>query len=380
MDYGFRVSEERTVSYRGAAVPYRGAAVSYRGGPTPLDQPQGAVGSGLLKVSGRKRVVAITGAATFLGLNLIGLLEDDPRVAKIVCLDTTSPPTVGAKSRYYELDLSHPTAEERLTEVLGAESVDTVVHLSLLESPTRETAHSHELEGVGTMQVLNACRRARTHKLIVRSFTWLYGARATNPAFLSEKHALRAKSHDAFFQDKLAVEEQLLRFRQPGQGRVVTVLRTAPIIGPSVENFVTRYLRLSRVPTVLGFDPLWQFLHEADAVAALKCAVDRDVPGVFNLVSDGVLPLSMAVRLLGRSRLPLPRPLLRPTLGALWLTKVGDAPPALLDYLQYACVADGALAKSRLGFVPVFSSREALSDFASAEQLREANLLSESPA
>ena len=33
--------------------------------------------------------------------------------------------------------------------------------------------------------------------------------------------------------------------------------------------------------------------------------------------------------------MPARRPLLRPTLGALWLTKVGDAPPALLDYLQY---------------------------------------------
>src|SRR3954465_106610 len=43
----------------------------------------------VVKVSGKRRVVAITGAATFLGLNLIGLLEDDPRVGKIVCLDTT---------------------------------------------------------------------------------------------------------------------------------------------------------------------------------------------------------------------------------------------------------------------------------------------------
>jgi UDP-glucose 4-epimerase len=84
--------------------------------------------------------------------------------------------------------------------------------------------------------------------------------------------------------------------------------------------------------------------------------------------------------MLGRSRLPLPRVLLRPTLGALWLTKAGDAPPGLLEYLQYACVADATLAKHRLGFVPVFSSREALSDFASAEQLREANLLAEAPA
>jgi UDP-glucose 4-epimerase len=334
----------------------------------------------VIRVAGKRRVVAITGAASFLGLNLIGLLEDDPRVAKIVCLDRSAPPTAGSKSRFYELDLVHPAAEERLAEVFAAEVVDTVVHLGLLESPSRETSYSHELEGVGTMQVLNACRRARTHKLIVRSFTWLYGASATNPAFLSEKHSLRARNTDPFFQDKLAVEEQLLRFRQPGQGRVVTVLRTAPIVGPSVDNFVSRYLRLARVPTVLGFDPLWQFLHEADAVAALKLAVDRDVPGVFNLASEGVLPLSMAVHLLGRHRLPLPRGLLRPTLGALWLSKVGDASPALLDYLQYACVADTSLAKSRLGFVPVFSSREALSDFASAEQLREVKLLSETPA
>lgn len=370
------MSVERTVTYRGAPTLLPHSIPKSNGETAAGAQTPGE----LLRVPSRRRVVAITGAATFLGLNLIGLLEDDPHVSKIVCLDTTSPPTVGAKSRFYELDLVHGSAEERLTEVLSAEQVNTVVHLALLESPTRETAYNHELEGVGTMQVLNACRRARAHKLVVRSFTWLYGAHATNPAFLSEKHPLRAKASDVFFQDKLAVEEQLLRFRQPGQGRVVTVLRTAPIIGPSVDNFVTRYLRLARVPTVLGFDPLWQFLHEADAVAALKCAVDRDVPGVFNLASEGVLPLSMAVRLLGRTRLPLPRALLRPTLGALWLTKVGDAPPALLEYLQYACVADAALAKNRLGFVPVFSGREALTDFASAEQLREAKLLAETPA
>ena len=50
--------------------------------------------------------------------------------------------------------------------------------------------------------------------------------------------------------------------------------RTAPIIGPSVDNFLTRYLNHKLVPTVLGFDPLWQFLHEADAVAG-ECLADR---------------------------------------------------------------------------------------------------------
>ena len=38
-----------------------------------------------------------------------------------------------------------------------------------------------------------------------------------------------------------------------------------------------------------GYDPLMQFLHEVDALSALKLAVLREAPGVFNIVGDGVL-------------------------------------------------------------------------------------------
>ena len=47
--------------------------------------------------SSRRRVVAVTGASQFLGTNLIGLLEEDPNVRTIVCLDTEAPTTAGAK-------------------------------------------------------------------------------------------------------------------------------------------------------------------------------------------------------------------------------------------------------------------------------------------
>jgi UDP-glucose 4-epimerase len=51
---------------------------------------------------------------------------------------------------------------------------------------------------------------------------------------------------------------------------VVTVLRLAPILGPTVNNYLTRYLGRRVVPTLMGFDPLMQFLHEVDALAAFK--------------------------------------------------------------------------------------------------------------
>jgi UDP-glucose 4-epimerase len=122
---------------------------------------------------------------------------------------------------------------------------------------------------------------------------------------------------------------------------------------------------------------LIQLLHEADAVAAFKLAVDRDVPGIFNIVGDGVLPLSTVVKLSGRFALPVPRSVANAIGSALWIAQVADVPPTLLDYLQYLCVADGDRARKEMGFAPAFTTREALLDFASAQHLRDARLLSE---
>jgi UDP-glucose 4-epimerase len=315
-----------------------------------------------------------------LGTNLIGLLEEDPAVRTIVCLDTEAPTTAGKKSRFYNVNLTEALAEERLAEILSAEAVEVVIHLAFLDSPTHSTAFAHELESVGTMHVINACRRTKVHKIVMRSQTLLYGAHPTNPNYLSEKHPLRARRKESFFADKIEAETEVLRFGKPGQGRIATVLRLAPMIGPTIDNFITRYLSHRLTPTVLGFDPLWQFVHEADAVRALRLAALYDAPGVFNIVGEGVLPLRTVIKLAGRSALPLPRSFASGVTAALWLSQLAEAPPAFFDYLQYICVADGALAKKELGFEPLYTSREALIDYANAQHLRDVKLLSETPA
>src|SRR5690606_9920413 len=230
---------------------------------------------------------------------------------------------------------------------------------------------AHELESVGTMHVLNACRRAQVRKVVMWSQTLLYGAAPTNPNFLAEAHPLRANPRDLYCADKIAAEKEALHYGRPGRGRLLTILRTAPILGPTIDNYYTRYFKHRIVPSIMGFDPLWQFLHEADAVAAFKLAIDRDVAGVFNIVADGVLPLSTALKLASRTRVPLPRTAADLAVSVLWSTRGIDVPPAFLDYLQYLCVADGAKARRILGFTPVHTSREALVDFANAQKLRD---------
>jgi UDP-glucose 4-epimerase len=129
---------------------------------------------------------------------------------------------------------------------------------------------------------------------------------------------------------------------------------------------------------MMGFDPLVQFLHELDAVVAFKMAVDRDVMGVFNVVGDGVLPISTVVRLAGRIRAPIPHLLARPASSLVWATRLSRGlPPELIALLRHLCVADGQRARQELGFRAAFTSREAVLDFGDALRLREANLLLE---
>ena len=47
------------------------------------------------------------------------------------------------------------------------------------------------------------------------------------------------------------------------------MLRCANVIGPHVVSPITSYFRLPVIPTVLGFDPRLQFLHEHDLLDVL---------------------------------------------------------------------------------------------------------------
>jgi UDP-glucose 4-epimerase len=109
-------------------------------------------------------------------------------------------------------------------------------------------------------------------------------------------------------------------------------------------------------------------------------SVLRDVPGTFNIVGDGVLPLSTVIKLAGRIPLPIPHPIAETLAAVGWAAQLAEAPPTFLKYLRFLCVADGQRARDVMGFRPVYTSREALLDFVSAQRLRDVRLLSETPA
>ena len=323
------------------------------------------------------RSVAVSGARTFLGKNLLKLVEEDERIRRVVVIDAEPPTYAGNKTRSYLVDRTQPNAAARISEILAAEQVDTFLHLGFLEAPVRSAAWAHEFESVGTLNILNACRERSIKKLLLGSSTSLYGPHFDNPHFLSETAPLRGVFGATFFEDKIDAERQVEAFAREQPGACVTVLRFAPLIGPTVESYITRWLSRRIVPTLLGFDPLLQFVHEVDAVFALKLALDRDVPGVFNIVGEGVLPVSTVIKLVGQSAFALPHFLARRLTSLLWIAGASEVPPQMLRFLRHLCVADGQRAHDQLGFMPGYTTREAVLAFGAALRLREARLLTE---
>jgi len=312
------------------------------------------------------RTVAITGACTFLGTELVRRLEEDRRYAKVVLLDVREPPVLAegaTKARFFPIDLTQPTIDADIATLLDREEVDTVVHGAFLAHPTHASDWAHELEDVGTMHVLNACAAARPARLIMVSTTLCYGALPSNPNFLVETSELRGHKDSRFINDKVRAEKQFHRFAREHPELEVATLRFAPILGPTVNNLFTRFFSRPAAPVMMGHDPLMQFVHESDAAWALKAAVDADATGPFNIVGKGVLPYSTVLALMGRVPVPMPYLAARQLAKALWATQVFSSPPSLLDYLMYVCVADGSRARRELGYTARFSIKRTILDF-----------------
>jgi UDP-glucose 4-epimerase len=303
--------------------------------------------------------VAITGATGDLGQLLIPLLEQDERVERVLAIDVAKPNAHGAKVDYRRIELAHPGADTRLAMALAEGSIGALFHLAFLYGRVHNPNFAHELEVIGSMNVLSALSRAPVRRLVIPSITALYGARPNNPALLREDAPLAGCAGSRFINDKVEVEAQLEAFRRKNPEFEMVVLRFAPIVGPTVNNPVTRLLRNRVVPTLLGFDPLWQVIHEEDAAAALHHALFSPATGIFNVVGPGVLSLSGLVRSSGGAVVPLPHPFARAALRLLEVLGMASVPAPLLDYIHYNWLADSSRSETELGFVPTRRGLEA---------------------
>jgi len=331
-----------------------------------LREPTATILRGTLNSPG---VIAITGLGSYLGRRLVSrLLQRSPEI-RVVGLDQRRPFRLDPQVRFHSVDLTEPTSDSRVAEVLAEERAEVVVHTAFRSEPTADLEMDHELETIGSLHVMNACTAAKIRRLVVPSSTMLYGPWPDNPNFLTEQHPLRGHPRSHWVSNRIQVESLLAQWRTRNPDTEVTVLRCGWIFGPSYWDHVARYFARPVVPKLMGYDPLMQFIHEDDCVYALETATLQQHPGVFNVVGRGVLPLSTILRIAGKRILPIPASILYRVASYPSQGQTGDPPEAFYDYLRYLWVADGQRGWDAFG-EPVYSTREAWMSFVSTRRMR----------
>jgi UDP-glucose 4-epimerase len=176
----------------------------------------------------------------------------------------------------------------------------------------------------------------------------------------------RRAAGSGYAKDVVDVEGYVRGFARRRPDVAVTILRCANVIGPKVDSPLTSYLKLPVIPTVLGFDPRLQFLHQDDLLGVLAHAVDHPVSGTYNVAGDGILMLSQALRLMQRPSFPLPSLAFGGVGSALRSARMAEVSPELLGFLTYGRGVDTSRMKSELGFEPAYTTASCFAEFAAS--------------
>lgn len=260
---------------------------------------------------------------------------------------------------------------KKCEKIFRNNKIDIIYHLNIMHDFHRSLQDLHSFNVIGTQRVLEYAARYGVRKVVLLSTANLYGARPDNPQFLDENSPLMAGERFSELGSLISVDMLTTTFFWKHPEIETVILRPSHILG-SVRNAPSMYLTsTSVVPTVLGFDPMLQPVHEKDVVEALALAGKEGIRGVFNIGGPGVLPLSRLLALLGRKRLPLPFPVLKAALNTGWGIGLFPLMAPEIEFLRYPCLVDDRLARQVLKYKPAHSLTETI------EALKNEDLYSE---
>src|SRR5438046_5011449 len=155
--------------------------------------------------------VLVTGISRYLGGKLAQSLEKDPEVDAVVGVDLDEPEVDLDRTEFVRADIRNPL----IVKVLQTAEVDTVVHLSIVTTPTRVGGRTamKELNVIGAMQLFAACQKAeRMSKLVMKSTTAIYGADPRDPALSTADLAARGVPRIGYSKDSIEIEQSARDF------------------------------------------------------------------------------------------------------------------------------------------------------------------------
>ncbi|WP_122073487.1 SDR family oxidoreductase [Pseudophaeobacter sp. EL27] len=298
--------------------------------------------------------VLITGAAGDVGSALLRELaqgEDSPY--EVVATDIRPPADLPQGIRFEVLDVRG----EGPDQLIGRERPDVVIHLASIVSPTTRD-FAHQVDVIGSRNVLAACRTHEVKRLVVTSSGAAYGYHPDNSVPLVESDPIRGNPEFAYSDHKRQVEEMLAQARSEAPDLEQVVLRVGTVLGAGLENQITALFHKPRLLALMGCESPFVFIWTRDLARILKRAIQVGPAGIYNVAGDGALGVSDLSKALNKPVLRLPIWLLKLALAVAHPLKLSRYGPSQVRFLQYRPVLDNSALKARFGYVPDLTSAE----------------------
>jgi UDP-glucose 4-epimerase len=225
----------------------------------------------------------------------------------------------------------------------------------------------HDINVIGSLQLLSACGRAPTIRaIVIRGSAGIYGAEPHAPQFFGEDMTRLFPLRSRFQRDVAEIENYFETHSRRHPDVTCTMLRYQPAIGPQLATQIGRYLSQPACPTYLGFDPRIQLVHEQDALDALVAAIRRPVRGAVNVAARGTIGLARMIRTARRPRLPIAGPLFGPFTDAGRRLGFDAYSEDFRRLLRYGRGVDIGRLEEELGHRPRYTTAEAVEDWVAA--------------
>jgi UDP-glucose 4-epimerase len=242
-----------------------------------------------------------------------------------------------------------------IEDVFRKQPVERVLHLGRVGNLSEDIEKRFELNVIGSQKLMSLCIQHGVRSLVVLSTFHIYGAHPRNPIPISEEDPLRAGPGFPEIADAIQLDNMATTWIYKHPAVRTIVLRPTNVVGPHIHNTMSKFLRLRRIPTLAGFDPMSQFIHEDDLARAVIAAARGTQAGVYNVAGPAVLPWRTALGLAGARTIPLPS-----TFAKWYVRRFSPFPAYLVRFFMYPCVITDESFRRDFGWKPEIDIRKTI--------------------
>ncbi len=278
---------------------------------------------------------------------------------EVIGIDPRGWPGAPEEIDLYPIDIRKRDAEE----VFRQRRPEAVIHMATISALLADAEERYRINLGGTRAVFEHSANHGVRQILFIGRHTYYGAGPDAPLYHTESEPPQELGTYPELADLVAADLYAATALWRLPALQTAVLRVCYTLGPSGHGTLASFLRGRFVPMVLGFDPLFHFMHEDDAADAIVTALSAKVRGIYNLAGPQPLPLSVIADEAGRRALPLPETVLAMLVGRAGLPRLSRG---ALAHVKYPIVVDATPFRKETGFAHRFDELATARSFAEA--------------